>query len=760
MAQVKNPSRNFANFEPGRLLSHLSSGIVNVIPTPHLVIQQDTFLFGCFKINDECDSAEFYISNLAEDSLRIDSITISNNNFHIVHSPSSVGYYLRDSIFIAYCPTAAGKDTAIITFYSNDTIRKATLIGCGIAKDSKIILKPTSLNFGRVHFASCDTLAVTAYSVGKDSALLTLNNLIHPPFAIISPIKDTLIAPQDSVRILISFCPNDTGQFYSSFILTERRDSVMCFGIGTKRVFHASDTVFAKKLCIDSCDIIQVHFSSLSNDTVIISGISGASFSSVSLPFILIPKRDTDVFIRYCAKAAGDTSIKITYTSNADSSNTTVILYHGVKPQFVFDSVLHFKQICVSSTDSLPFHIHRIGVDTINIANITIAGNSFFLSGNISPQIDSANFLVHFSPHTSGFISDTLLISVHSEPCTDILIKIPVDGSAIDEGVQFSKTTISFGAIDTGLCKDDTIIVSNPCGNTVIVHIPPLALPFSTIPAASDSIVLAQGDTAKIIYRYCPTAVKNDETLQIFTFANSSDTIHISGRGLPILDSPFVRFKLQTNVTATAGKEFSYLIEIDTVSSGTNIKSIQGLLHFDPTLIEPLSIAGITWKISGNETTPGIFNFSASNTDSLTQGPFATLQMLALYGSRDTTSVFLDNVKVSNYATVAETPGFITVVHCGNLPGNIIVAGDYALGYPTPNPATGTISFPVILGNDGSLHIKLYNPSGMVSLEKIFPLKRGENTIVLDVSTLSSGLYYLAADSWGWRDGKILIIEK
>jgi hypothetical protein len=170
---------------------------------------------------------------------------------------------------------------------------------------------------------------------------------------------------------------------------------------------------------------------------------------------------------------------------------------------------------------------------------------------------------------------------------------------------------------------------------------------------------------------------------------------------------------------------------------------------------------GITWKIFNNsETIPGTYHFSANDTDSLTIGPFATLQMLPLYSDRDTTSVFLDSISVINYATTQVIPGFISVIHCGNLPGHIIVAGEYALGNPTPNPGTGSISFPVTLGNDGILRIRMYNPSGMTTLDKSINGKRGENTIVLDVASLPSGVYYLSADSWGWREGKTLIIQK
>ena len=82
------------------------------------------------------------------------------------------------------------------------------------------------------------------------------------------------------------------------------------------------------------------------------------------------------------------------------------------------------------------------------------------------------------------------------------------------------------------------------------------------------------------------------------------------------------------------------------------------------------------------------------------------------------------------------------------------------MGNPTPNPAAGILSLPVILGNDGILRIRMYNASGMTALDRSVNATRGANTITLDVATLPSGVYYLSIDSWGWREGRTLVIQK
>lgn len=763
MAQVRNPNRTFANFEPERLLSHLSSGIIKVKPTPHLVLLQDTLIFGCYKIGDPCVSANFYLSNWGEDSLHIHSINISNSNFTVTPSAINLGYYNSDSITITYCPKTVGKETAIITFISDDTIRKAVLIGCGVDKDRRITLKPSSLDFGRVHIGKCDTLLVTARSVGKDSVLISPNGFTHSPFEIIKPKKDTILAPKDSLQIFISFCPSDTGDYHTSYIITEKRDSVKVTGFAsaTRKILSAPKDTTVKSLCINSCDSIVIKLSSIGNEFVRLDSISGVTVRPNVFPITLFPQTDTNFVIYYCASEKGDTAIHIHYFSDADSSNETVLHYHGINPEFRFDSALHFKPLCIPSADSLVFSVHRIGNDTITIDSLRLKNATVFtIAKQTYPKTDSLHTTIFFTPNTSGVYSDTLFVTIHMGKCKDSVLSIPVDGTASNGDVVFSKKSLSFGTVDIGLCKDDSITVSNPCGNLQMLPILPVTPPFYIISPPGNILSIPPSGSSKIIYRFCPATEGKNTFLQVFSVSNKNDSIFLSGIGLPIIDSPFVRFKL-AHTTVTAGQEFTYSIDVDSISSGTNIRSLDGRLSYDPTLVLPLSMNGVTWKIFGNsETIPGTYNFSASNPDSLRAGPFATLQMLALYGTHDTTSVFLEDIKVSNYSATTVIPGFIQVVHCGNLPGHIIVAGAYALGNPAPNPAAGLLLLPIVLGNDGILRIRIYNASGMIALERSLSIKRGENTITLDVATLPSGIYYLSADSWGWHEGKTLVIQK
>src|SRR5205823_13568800 len=114
------------------------------------------------------------------------------------------------------------------------------------------------------------------------------------------------------------------------------------------------------RLCLGNCDSIRLKITSAGNETVHISGITGGSFIA-ALPITIAPMTDTDFLIRYCA--APEDSVIVQFLSDADSANSSIIYYHVIHPEFVFDTSLQFKTICAGEQDSLPFTIRRTGDD-------------------------------------------------------------------------------------------------------------------------------------------------------------------------------------------------------------------------------------------------------------------------------------------------------------------------------------------------------------------------------------------------------------
>ncbi len=759
--KVNTPHASFADHEPDWLTGHLGSAIISIVPTPHLVLQNDTINFGSIKF-DQCDSASFVLSNFGEEFLHIDSITTTNPKFTVIKGKNIIGLYESDSILLGFCPGVVGCDTATLIVHSgNDTVRFVHLLGCGIDKDQRLTLSKPVINFGKVHISDCDTLQITVRSVGKDSILFKPSAFIKTPFEIIKPKADTLLGTKDSVRLTIRFCPIDSGAFRSSFILSNRQDSVVATGIGTVRIFQAPARIIGATLCPNQCDSTTLLCSSLGNEAVLITGATGATILSPKLPFVMPPLSDTEIVIQYCTNPNGDSLLRITYQTNADTVSSTLIT---INPTRILLSVVgntSLGPICTQSCDSTTITIIAANGDSILRDNIHLNLSTQFLL-KTSPGIgDSLDIHLKFCPTQIGKVFDTLFIPIHAGLC-DSVIAIPLVGTAINSVITFSRTTVDFGIVDTGLCKDDSLTISLSCGNAVQLQLQPLVKPFTLISPSNGLITLTSGGITTIVYRYCPDSASSDSLDSHITATGFDTLITLFGSGRVLAPNPYIHFILQKE-SVLAGKDFSYLISIDSLRESDNIHSISGQLRFDPLLIEPRTIQSLQpqWNVGASESKPGEFSITASGSSSLTKGAFASVVSKSFYNDLAVTPVTFDNIVTTPLSISGADTGTVRVTTCSDLPGNIIVAGTYSFDGLRNNPVSSQVLFDLTIGTVGRLTIKLINAAGLIVQTKtVENIEKGKHRVELDVSSLPSGVYQLMLDSWGWYDGCSFVIQR
>lgn len=759
--KVNNPHASFADQEPDWLTGHLGSAIISVVPTPHLVVQNDTINFGSIKF-DQCDSVSFVLSNLGEEFLHIDSITTTNPKFTVIKGKNIIGLYESDSILLGFCPGIVGCDTATLVIHSaNDTVRFVHLLGCGIDKDQRLTLSKPTINFDKVHIGDCDTLQITVRSIGKDAILFKPSAFVKAPFEIIKPKADTLLGTKDSVHLTIRFCPTDSGAFRSSFILSNRQDSVVAIGIGTVRIFKAPAIINGAKLCPNQCDSTTLLCSSLGNDAVLVTGATGATILSPKLPFVMPPHSDTEIVIQYCASGTGDSLLTISYQTNADTSASTLIT---IQPTRIVLSVIGknlLGPICLHNCDSTVITaIAGIG-DSILRDNILLSNSTAFTVTTSLRSTDSLDIYLKFCPTQVGKVFDTVFIPIHAGHC-DSVVAIPLVGTAINSVITFSKTILDFGIVDTGFCKDDSLTISLSCGNPIQLQLQTLSKPFTLISPSNGIVSLTSGGVSTIVYRYCPSSASSDSLGSRITALGLDTLISLFGSSRVLAPNPYLHFVLQKE-SVLAGKDFSYLIAIDSLRESDNIRSISGLLHFDPLLIEPRTIQSLQsqWIVGASETKPGEFSISANGNSPLSKGAFASVTSMSFYNDLAVSPVTFDVIATSPLSNSGADTGSVRVTTCSDLPGNIIVAGTYSFDGLRNNPVSSQVTFDFTIGNAGTLNIKLYNAAGSLAKTKVIEnIEKGKHRIELDVSSLPSGVYRILLDSWGWLEGCSFVIQR
>ncbi|HET9137362.1 MAG TPA: choice-of-anchor D domain-containing protein [Candidatus Kapabacteria bacterium] len=762
--KVNAPQSSFANYEPAWFTSHLSSAIIESHPSPDLVVQSDTLDFGTIRF-DTCIRAAFKISNSGGALLTIDSVTISNSKFSITGFPKSIASDNHDSLIITYCPNSiVGCDSATLVIYSNDGSRRVVLLGCGIDKDERVSIVPPILKFGRVHVGDCDTLSVVVKSIGNDVVTINPDKLFKTPYEIISPTAPVQLAKNDSVKITIRFCPTDSGSFRAPFILTHRLDSIVAIGIGTVRILTAPIHITDGSVCRNGCDTIRFVVSSGGNDTVQFTQQPiGGEITLPTLPFIIPPHSDTEIVIRYCS-INDDSVATIHFNSTSDSAVTTEISFHVTKIDFATTAgKTSFGPICLSSLDSTDLQFTRVGSDTLQFSDVILATHTVFSMSQVAKK-DS--LFVHFvyDPVATGNDFDTLRFRVTSGSC-DSIITIPLVGKATNGGISLSATSIDFGTVEVDSCREDSITISLPCGAPEDLQLVLPSAPFQLISPADGKISLTDGASQTITFLYCPSLGKKDSISLKLTGTTTDTFITLVGVGHSQVPEPFIRFHLETVVNVSTDNEFSYQISVDSIANADLIRSITAEVGYDPFILQARSIKPSIpsqWvQLSGSESIPGTFAFSASGSTSLVKGPFALLTIKPFFGSASSSVVTLSKVLTTPVQSiVGSDKGLVTVTTCPDPPGSKIVAGDYHFDGILSNPVSSLLSFDATFGAAGPLAIKVYNVMGSLALESLVENQTsGKHHFTIDVSTLSAGAYKLELGSLGWLGGSSFIIQ-
>lgn len=766
LQKTEDPQRRFANYEPEWLLSHLSSGIIKVIPRPHLVYSPDTVRTGCIKILDSCGSSTIYLNNVGSLPVTIDSLRISNPDFTIISNPISIREFSRDSIIINYCPEKAGQDTAILSLFTNDSSRQIVVIGCGTNKDLQIEIKPSVHNFGRRKVDSCFTTKIVIRSIGTDTVIIDPQKFTDGQFTVLSPTSPIKLGKNQSDTVVIQYCPTDTGFAHSSVIITEQRDSIVVTGTGILKKISAIDTLDLGVLCNSKCVDTSITITSSGNEPVFVSSINGATILSSQLPITLQPEQQTEIHVRICPDSLSQAHKSIQYVSDADSSQSTLCIFTVSSPNLSLNESLIFKDICIGGKDTIiRSFINRTSSDVI-VNSAALRGSSEIKSSAVSapttlPSGDSLRIEFYFDPPTPGTYKDTLDLAVSSNGCDTVLSYI-ITGFASNGEPLFSRKEIDFGVIDTGECTTNILIISNVCLSPITVNIPTTSGKFSLTSSQSSPLQISGGKSDTLIYQYCPTTDTRDSLTVNFTDGvGISYPVTFKGKGRVNSSQPHIYLHLPTN-NEVAGTAFNYIVSIDSVQDITHLDSLIVTLTYDPIIVQPMSIAqGQTGLINrGSETTPGVYTFVVENIQIVSAKSIASIAMMPLLSKHTSTPVVASSVTAYPNTAASVNEGSITVERCEDPPTNIVIPGDFSFDLPSPNPASTNILLLFEIGAEGRAAISISNSSGSVVLTKSVAAKKGMNEYHLDLSSLPSGRYFVAIDSWGWRETKPVVIIK
>ncbi len=753
MIKVASPTSASANFEPGWVMSHVGMMILSQNPSPFMVVL-DTLNFGTVRVG-HCRMIRLPIANEGGDTLRIDSVSVQGSTY--VVRPAGrlkVAPYSSDTVDVTFCPLVVGLDTTRLTIYSNDslnTARRVLLIGTGTKRNDSLTVTPPSVHFSRVLIGVCDTDSVVFRSVGTDTVYLNATQWSKPPFSLILSPADSTLAPGATAKGFIIFCAPDSGDYATAFILDAHLGLLPTTGHAVLRRVAIESDAAVGDVCAGTVATFQESVANVGNDTIaLISASSSNRKDTATSPGLpgLIPAH-TSLLITWSLHSVtpGVYHDTLSYTST-DSVYTTVLTYRVLSPSLTLDTILDFHSRCVGTSDTLTLDLRNTGVDTIAVhLGSQQLGRVFSLldsSATLRPS-DTMKIRIIFNPDSVGADSGQLLVSASAGTCNSVYA-VMLRGTGTMAALAAADVT--FDTTTFGLCRDDSMLVENPCGPPLTIDSIPIHLPFEFLDSAALPVVIQSGGSHEFHFRFCPDHPGSSlDTLEI----GKPLAIHPVLRGFGVIaKKPWVHFTV-TSATVQSGSTVPFQIRLDSASFDSALQ-VTATLTFDPAVVWPSG--------PGANSAPGAYSFPESIDFSKTPQRINTIDILGLIGPRSSTVLGLA-ITPDSLFDLRVTTGLATVQDCTGLSGKVSVSGAYQLGPVTPTIVADEATVPILLGNDGFVEGEIFDVTGsFVRLAFAGEFRRGDYRLSVPVDGLSSGRYFLRVRSLGWISTAPFLIEK
>jgi hypothetical protein len=771
LEKVFQPTRAIANFEPAWLMSHVSLGIIPHQPSPFLRTSPDTLRFDCTKIGF-CAQAAAYLRNEGEQKALIDSIVITPpDRFTLLSSNKfALGFYESDSLLLKFCPLLAKKDTAVLTIYSNDSARKIILIGCGLSKKDSVNIKPSLLDFGRVHVGVCDTLTVTLHSIGPDTATIKTGALLQAPFELLDKIDSLVMPPGDSVHLRVKFCPTDTSTASASFDIGGDYPKLRTQGIGVRAILFTPDTIHFGGTCIGRCVSVIDTIENFGNDTLRVTSFSNVDPSvtvAPPLPWIVAPHTIKALVYTFCPSSAGSYQSTRSLVSN-DTTRSIVFVGESELLQ-VKASALHFGVICATDDSLSSLILTSASSDSITLDTPSIALGSRFQfvnqpAGTKLASGASVSFPIRFRPSVVGSFVDTLLLHLSNRFC-DTTLHLVLAGASTLDSVVLLDSALDFGIVQVDSCRLDSTLVANPCGPDVRIWAIKNSGDFSRIEPTEDTILLPSHGSAKIIYKFCPSRSGNISSIANFA-TETGDTLRLAlnGEGNIVTRNQSSTLILSSTV-GQAGFVQPMLVSLRVVPDTLTINALQATLHYDPSVVQPVGIGSAVSQNSGyaylgSIPKQGEYAISISGSP-LVPGVIGEVSWMPLVALQDTTTIFATGILSQPAYPTANLPGLFQVVGCGDLSGHVLIAGNYALLPAHPNPAHDFVELKWTIGADGPVTIAIFNgigeKEGEIHSSDFF--KASTYTERISLSKYPKGVHFFRIESSGFRAVQAVVVQ-
>jgi len=521
----------------------------------------------------------YVITNTGNDSLFLNTPTVSGTGFSIVTQPTrlSLAPNEKDSVVIQLTATAKQTYQGSLSITANGgvSVPSITLAGNGVAPS---IQATTPFNTGGIRVGMTTQATVNFSNTGNDTLRVTSAQLTAGAtsrFSIIGFSPVTVLAGQTG-SIQVSYSPNDLVADTATLTLTSNAlgqptYDIKIYGTGTipkMALTDGQDTLRFTGVRVGKTASLTFNIRNTGSDILALSKVSTSTpFAIEDKPTSIEPGTQGTVTVKFSPTATG-TFIGMVVITGDDPNNASDTVYlKGVSVNSALNvpSNVEFGSTAPNVEVVQNLVLTNEGGAPVTIYSYKLAGaavTSFRLIDTAAHTIaanGTATVKIGFKPASAGVFAATLNIAVddNSAPIRTVALA----GVGVQGQLQVNPTSIAFGIVDSGTTSPEQFITLKNVGSA------PIAITNATFPCGDEFLLnvgtitsIAPGDSAKIGIRYAPKNRGVDNcTASISTSEGNNINITITGegRGKDVgsvrANSPIADFKLKISPNPVAG---------------------------------------------------------------------------------------------------------------------------------------------------------------------------------------------------------------
>lgn len=194
------------------------------LPEPSIGLSADTLAFGSVRVGEQTN-LPLTIYNLGDATLVLYEVSTTNQAFSSDFDPADSLIAAGDSLLltVTFAPVEGISYNDTLSIQSNDDPVAVMLLGTGTVPTPQIALSNDSLNFGEVVVGSGSNLPLMIHNLGDTTLVIYGISAAEPSFSTNFDPADSLIAPGDSLLVMVTFAP-EAIDLYDDSLVIENND--------------------------------------------------------------------------------------------------------------------------------------------------------------------------------------------------------------------------------------------------------------------------------------------------------------------------------------------------------------------------------------------------------------------------------------------------------------------------------------------------------------------------------------------------------